>query len=505
MTTQTDSTPPTDGPLLPSWMPGPLALLAWAVLALAFIKPFVPLSDQATGRHLTAGKVILEQQHIPQLDSLSYLYASRDYLDFEWLFDTGSRFIFNEAGLDVLVFLTFAVFALTLCIMLRHLLRNGVSLPPALCGVLLLASANYVHLLARPVILTYFFLALVVALWIRVLAQEKTKSAWCLPLIFLFWANIHPGFASGLLFMGLSLLGAMWDGRARGFSPFKPAWFLLGLCTLVTLANPYGWKLHTLILHQVFHSKSLGQVQEFLPPDFLHPNGAVFALEVVLLSLFVLAVRRKEKLAAREILPLLVFLFFALRTQRHILLFLPVALLPLCRSWEAWLAALFGASWRERCRRYTAIALHARWDAAWILTGLLVLGALFHLSKPPLRIGTVFFTPQAETFVGEHLDHFQRPFTSSIQAGNLLFYFHPRLKVSFDDRVDFYQDNDTFAHLAAVKAEGDWRGFLKKQAFDSALLYPTDPLAERLRHEPGWTEIYSDAGMVIFQAVVPTP
>jgi hypothetical protein len=500
--TKQPAPPSKEDPILPpSWFPGPVALLAGAILLLALVKPLLPLTDQATGRHLALGRIMVEKQQIPQYDQLGFLYTDREYLDFEWLFNAGSWLIFTGLGLDSLVFLTFILFSLTLCVMLRHLLDNGVSMPVALTGIVMLSAANYVHLLARPIIFTYFFLTLVIWLWTKILLHRGKKNCWWLPFIFLLWANIHPGFASGLLFMGLSLLGAMWEQRDQGFQKFKFAWILLGICSLVTLINPYGWKLHALIVHQVFHSKSLNQIQEFLPPDFLHPNGAVSALALVLLSILIVILRRKEKIGMQDLLPALVFLFFAIKVQRHILLLLPVVLLPLCRVWDQWLFSLFHDFWKKRADRYTAIALHARADVFWVLAAMVAAGFFFHQSfSPHLRIGSNSFTPQAEEFVRQNLGLFRRPFTSTVQAGNLLFYFHPDLKVSFDDRVDFYQDADCFAHLAAVNGEKGWIDFFKQHAFDSAILYPTDPLVEKLQQRPDWQEIYADPGLVVFKA-----
>jgi len=500
MTKQTESRSKEGLPMLPSWFPGPLAFLAWAALALALIKPMLPLNDQATGRHLTMGKVILAHKGIPQHDTLNYLFPHQDYLNFEWLFDLGTRILFEIFGLGTLVFLTFVLFALTLCIMQRYLLENGVSLPVALFGILLLLGANFVHLLTRPVIVTYFFLALVILLWTRVLLQKKGRSPWWLPFVFFLWANIHPGFSSGLLFMGLALIGAMVDGRRESLHHFKFPCLLLALCAFVTLLNPYGWKLHALILHQVLNSKSLGQVQEFLPPDFLHPNGAVFALLVVLISVLVLGFRPQQKWCLREVMPAVVLLFFAWKAQRHILLFLPVALLPFCKMWDTWLLSFLGNSWKDRRDRYTALALHAAKEKTWVILGILIIGFLYLLApSSTLRIGAHSFTPNAEDFVRTHLDLFRRPLTSSVQAGNLLFYFHPQLKVSFDDRVDFYQDDISFSYIKAIQAEEGWRDYMARYAFDSALLYPTDPLSQTLRHEPAWKEIYSDAGLCVFQ------
>lgn len=483
---------------LPAWFPGPLALLAWVVLALAFLRPELPLTDQATGRHLTTGKVILEERGIPEHDPLSYLYADRPYLNFEWLFDTGSRLILDHIGLPALVFLTYIIFTLTLCFALRFLLENRISLPVALAGTALLAMGNYVHFLTRPVICSYFFLILVVWLWNRVLDDRSTRSVLLLPLVYIFWANIHPGFASGLLFMASSLGGALLDAGRKNWIKIRPACLIFGLCALATLVNPFGWHLHQLVLHQVLHSRSLGQVQEFLPPSFAHLNGAVLAFLCILVSAFFLGLRQHGRLTLRLVLPTLIFLYFAFKVQRHILLFLPIILLPWARMLDQWLQSF--SAFRERFRSYTQLAGQSRHDLAWAFAAIVLLGLLFLPAMlPKLRVGSSFFSPSAQAFVAEHIGRFQKPFTSTIQAGNLLFYFHPQLKVSFDDRVDFYQDEDSFAHLSAVNAQGDWRGFLRKFDFDSAFLYPTDPLAEALRHDPAWREIYSDASLLIFE------
>ena len=60
-----------------------------------------------------------------------------------------------------------------------------------------------------------------------------------------------------------------------------------------TLINPYGFHLHEKILYQVFVSKTLGLVQEFLPPDFFNPNSAVIFFMIYLALLpFILKSKR---------------------------------------------------------------------------------------------------------------------------------------------------------------------------------------------------------------------
>lgn len=495
------STDKAENPVLPAWFPGPLAFFSWAILAVALIKPALPLEDQGTGRHLATGQAILDAGRLPATDPLGFLYADRPYLDFEWLFDVLSRLSVNAFGLSALSLAAFGLFALTILILLKHLLENGISLPVALAGGLLACTANYVHLLARPVIFTYFFLAATVLLWRRILQKGPVPAHWGIfPALFLFWANTHPGFVSGLVFMGLSLAGAWWDERKEKTPRHRQSAALLAACGLITLVNPYGIKLHALIFHQVFHSKSLAYVQEFLPPDFTRPNGAVLVLAVMLASGFILGLRRQGRLRASDVLPTLFFLFFALRAQRHILLFIPVVLFPLMAAWDAWFLSSLPPFLRERVAAHTRLALQARHDGIWGLAGFAAISVLFHLSfSPQLRVGGKSLSPDAERFIESHLEQLQRPFTSTLQAGNLLFYFHPRLKISFDDRVDFYQDTESFAHVRAINLQGDWRGFLKRHRFGSALLAPSDPLAEALRHEPDWSRLYADPALVIFK------
>lgn len=487
--------------LIPSWLPGCLAFFAWATLLLALTKPWIPLNDQATGRQLVSGAIIFEEGGIPSHTPLSYFHMDREYMNLEWLFDALLWSGFKLGGVSTLAYVSFAFFTVTLCLLFQFLLKNGVSLPVAFGGTVLMAMANYVHLLARPVILTYFLLTSVVILWISALNGKTGKIHWILfPLIFVFWANIHPGFVPALIFMGLSLAGAMWDGRKKPWGRFKKPAALIFLSAALTLVNPFGWKLHLVVLDQVLHKKALAQVQEFLPPDFAHPNGAVLALAFVLMSGFLLGLRPGNRLRAQEVLPALFFLYFAMRVQRHILIFLPIVLLPFALTWDQWLASFMPAGWKERFRTHTSIALNARYEWAWIFSGILAAGLLFHLLYgSSLRIGADTLTPRAETFIRENIEKFKRPLTSSVQAGNLLFYFYPRLRVSFDDRADFYTDEESFAYIDQVNMRKNWRELLAQNSYDSALLYISDPLAEGLQFEKGWKKIYEDSGLVIFE------
>jgi hypothetical protein len=481
------------------WLPGPMAVLFFALLFLALIKPTIPLTDQATGRHLATGKIILEAGQLPHMEKLNYLYPNDQTVNLEWLFDVASRLIINYGDLGVYVYLVFVLYALTICLFFKHLLDQKMTLITAVTAAVLLACANYVHLLARPVIVTYFFFVLVMMIWQRILNGEcEKRHFWILPVIFLIWANVHPGFTASIVYMGLSLAGLWCDGKNKNVRIFRSACLSITLNLLVTLINPIGWGLHGMIAHQVLNSRSLSYVQEFLPPDFTKPNAAILVFEIVLLVGFLFGIRRKESFCFKDIFPIFFFLFFALRAQRHILLFLPVTIPLLVAAVDDWLKKVLSTDIKKRIQVYTKMANDVRFEYAWMLVGITITGLLFlSLDSKNLRIGGKAFSAEAEEAIREYKHCLKRPFTSSIVAGNLLYYY-PEIKVSFDDRVDFYQDKKTFEHLEAINMIGDWKLFLETNAFDSAILATTDPLSEGLRTIPNWQEMYRDSFLVLW-------
>ena len=221
-------------------LPGLVTFLGALLLSLVLIKPEIPLNDQATGRHLAMGRTICESGELPQTDPLSFTYSDRPYLDFEWLFDVSSYLISEQVGLAFLVYLTFLVYSTGILLFAFHLIRQKIQVFTCLSFCFLLAFANYIHLLTRPVIFTYFFLIIIIILWNNWLKRIKPYSSLIgMLIIFALWANIHPGFASGLVYLGLSSLGYFIDHHKQAWTSLKTPLLriiLVGsLCGLVTL------------------------------------------------------------------------------------------------------------------------------------------------------------------------------------------------------------------------------------------------------------------------------
>ncbi|HCJ67455.1 MAG TPA: hypothetical protein DHV62_09105, partial [Elusimicrobia bacterium] len=111
----------------------------------------------------------------------------------------------------------------------------------------------------RPYIFKYFF----IVLFIYLLESRKislpdedyrlskqVKKLYLLPLLMLFWANLHGTFFLGLVILGAYILGELLQrSYFRSSSDnipisLKPLLLTFTTCLLITLINPYGYKFH---------------------------------------------------------------------------------------------------------------------------------------------------------------------------------------------------------------------------------------------------------------------
>lgn len=72
------------------------------------------------------------------------------------------------------------------------------------------------------------------------LSKNFSKRRWLIevPVLFLFWINIHPGFPIGIAILALALLNQL---RLKHFARAKLIALSLSLAILLSLINPIGW------------------------------------------------------------------------------------------------------------------------------------------------------------------------------------------------------------------------------------------------------------------------
>src|SRR5262249_41896050 len=152
---------------------------------------------------------------------------------------------------------------------------------------------------------------------------------WLLPLIILFWVNIHGGFLVGFVLLGIYWLGAVWTwccGRDDRFDDFllrvKAArqakmLTLVGLtAAAATLFNPYGWSMHVHIYQYLSNRFLIDHIDEFRSPNFHGVAERCFV--VLLLIAFVALARRARELRLTEVLVVLFAVYSGLYASRNI-------------------------------------------------------------------------------------------------------------------------------------------------------------------------------------------
>jgi hypothetical protein len=460
-------------------------------------------ADPAVGRHLRMGEIILATHQVPRADPLSFTYAGKPWVDFEWGFEATIGELNRVGGLALVDAFCTAIFAVTLLGIYRTLVHCGVSL---VAGVLVIGAAFltlYVHFSVRPLLFTYLFFALVVELWFR--RTQPTRRDWLfMPIIFAAWANLHAGWAAALAFLTLAIAGRTLDRmshRATGEeAPLIPWIALTVVCGLAVSINPWGWSLY----HHVFtistSYKSFALWNEYVPPDFSLPSTSALAVLFILgVIIFARLTRRTPAWRWEIVVPILFFLVEGLKAQRQVLLLMEVAAVPIARD----LTALFDGRafpvMRERLQQFAARQRLASGDAWLAAVAAIVLTLLFLPSAAGRKIEVgKSITPHLLDFLRAHPDRFARPLVTTWNAGPLIWNLRPDFRASFDDRGDFYGDKIVFSFVHLYNGNPGWRDTLDKGNYDSAILDPYLPLNQFLRLTPGWHEVYRDDHAVVY-------
>jgi hypothetical protein len=488
------------------WLPTFGFFLFLAIECWMFARPDRIFEDPGVGRHLRTAEFILETGRIPRTDPLSFTRAGQPWIDFEWAFETTIGELYRAGGLGLVGAFCYAIFAATILGIYRTLLQSGFSLSVVLLTTCVAFLTIQIHFSARPVLFTYLFMALVVEVWRR--RTHPLKRDWLiLPLVFVAWANLHAGWLAALLFLGMSLGGRLLDRifkRVDGDeAPLIPWIGLTLLCALATSLNPWGWGLHRHLFLMATTLKSAALWDEYLPPNFATPTMSALTVLFIVTVVFAALVARLFRPAPlwrwEAVLPVLFFLYEGLKAQRHVLLLMEIAAVPVARDLEIVLHGTWWPFLRRRLKEFQAQQRLAGGDAWLALVAALVLAAVF--ARTPMarniHVGGIV-TPKLITFLRDHPDRFHRPLTTTWNAGPLLWNLRPDFRVSIDDRGDFYGDETVFAFVDMTKGAPGWEEKLKKGNYDSLLLDPYLQLNKLLHSRPEWKEVYRDKHVVIY-------
>lgn len=221
-----------------------------AVLALiyAFLAGLRTVGDFDTGWQMATGRWVVRHHSVPSVDVLSYTAQGR-----HWIYPVGAGvafyLLFLAGGYTLLSWTSAAACAGTVALLLRR--GSAASAGIAILAVPLIADRTPPRADMFSVI---FFAAFLSILWQYY--QTSRSPLWLLPIIMVFWVNVHFGFAAGLGLIAAYIAAEMLEmicgeaPRRAAVQRVRGAWIWLAATVLATLVNAWGWGIYRALLLQ---------------------------------------------------------------------------------------------------------------------------------------------------------------------------------------------------------------------------------------------------------------
>ncbi len=460
--------------------------------------------DTDTWWHLAAGRWMVEQGRVLQTDPFSFTRIGAQWINPSWLSQLLLYVTYRAAGVPGLNLLT-ALMA-TLAFTCVWPLLDG---PGLLRGFVLVAcaTASAVYWSARPQIVSF---ALAGAL---LLVLEKgrlhPRVLVGVPVLLALWANLHGGFAIGLILIALSLAGegleaalAVWAeaGRRRGVWFEKRRGLLrMALVLAVSVAavglSPSGFELLRYPLDTVSIGPLRALIDEWQSPDFHRIEVWPFlGLVLAVVALLAYSPRRPR---AGELLQLSALMVLAFMARRNIALFALGAAPVLGVHLWAVLAPVL-AKWPATRRQVSPVAGRAL-NLAILVILALAAGLKLTLPLSAQRIETAINQQQPVGAIAYlQASHPEGAlFNSYAWGGYLLWRLWPDYLTFVDGRTDLFAGSVLDDYVAAWNATEAWPSVMAKYGIDLALLEQGAPLTNALR-AAGWATLYEDPQAVVF-------
>lgn len=491
---------------------GLLFFIFLALIAMLFINLKGPL-DPDLGWHLANGKYFLEHGTIPRLDMLSHSMPDYPWIAHEWLTDIILFWTYNNFGFWPLAIIFSILASATFLLSASAIFtRFEYRIIAALIGAL--ASVPIIGI--RPQVITLFGLGLIIFLLFRWRRSLVNKLIFCLPLIFLFWVNLHGGFSIGLAVLFLFLLFETTKFFYQKISLknhlFNISWFkkevltkqslgrlaLIFLISIIaTLVNPYGVGIYKEIYNTFSQTQPGAYVKEHIGEwqNVTSANAMSYFFIVYVIFLGFLVLLNIKKLDFTLITLALIFLYFGFLSWRNMPVYIVITL-PL---WVLSMKNLVGETLSSMVRSKLVIFLLL---LATVFVGWQRGSQTFPLMNSPERASKVGNYPYgAVQYIKQNLDQFQGKMFNEYNWGGYLTWQLPEKKVFIDGRMAIWQlpgknpfeDHDNF-----LSGKMNYAQFIDKYKIDWVLVFP-ERVASHILVNAGWEIVYQDGISIILK------
>lgn len=470
-----------------------------SALILIFAYAWMPLIDPDYFWHLKNGQVIHDTGAIFTQELFSHTAKGTPLIVTDWLFDwllaNVSR-LFGDPGVRALV----ALFALaTWQVMFRLARLYMISTEKA--ALLALAGFAFVTpaLAPRPNLFTH--LAFAYVLW-TLLAFLRDRSMYRLATLiplFALWANMHYGFASGLVLIALFVFSAitdrLWplaaDAPLASLLDFKVT-VVFALCAVAAALNPIGPSIYPELLKLTARAAQ-STVTEWSSPDFKTVYGR---LTLVFLSLYLVGHVRSPQVHTwlRVWVPLFMLAGYLSSLRNGPFLGIAVT------GFAAMLFHNRGSGQRPPGGHDQPTASAVAGFLHLVLIAIALVAANFGapLIQAKYRQFSDDFLPIAATdFMLANVPA-GRLFNSYDSGGYLLYRASPDYPVFIDGRYNPYSEAIHRAHEVILKATPGTLQVMRDYDIEIALIPSQAAISELLAFTNEYRPVYADAKFMIY-------
>lgn len=494
----------------------PVAHRGLLLLTLAFVF-VVALSSQTYFDfwwYLKSGELILRSGRVPDTDPFSFTAEGRPWVNHMWLTQVLLSAAYERLGRVPILLGKSLLVTATFALVLRTALARGAH-PLAAAGLTALAAlAGEPYWHARPQVITYFLLAVLLHL-LRPGWEARPWRLLVVPLLTVPWANLHAGFVAGLGLLGV-LLGA--EAARRLLGPAPGGWRPVGWLALATagaavasLANPFGVRALLFPAEVVASREFMTTTVEWFSPNFHDPRHRPFEL-LLLLGFAALGLGARPGL--RDTVVLGVFTLLGLRSIRHIPLYAvavtPVLAVAVTEAGRHLWAARGPAV--DRALAGAARRLPTLWPilrsplvpagALGLVLAALLAGYAVRVADP--RTGALAQDLNEARYPVAALAFMRRErvpapiFNLYLWGGYELWRLYPDYRVFFDGRTHVYGEGIVRDYLTVAMAHPDWRQVLDRWGVQTVLTSPGSPLTQVLEASRDWRLVFVEREALVF-------
>lgn len=248
--------------------------------------------------HIKTGEYILKNKNIPKQDIFSHTASDHEWTAHEYVPAIIFYFFYKNFGIQSLIFLKAAVIALIFFFIFKLINKNFyIGLILTIFAALSIKTYAYI----RPHIFFWLFLITIFLLF-------KYKKIIFLPLLTLLWSNVHSSVIIGLVVIGIYLLELFIIRKQFKFI------FLIILCFITSLINPYTYKIFLLPLKILKLSADVAEWRAYSIDTFMFWFYLIFVLAVVFVFIF----SKKKKIKVSHLLVFLMFVILGFKSKRYV-------------------------------------------------------------------------------------------------------------------------------------------------------------------------------------------